>query len=109
MNKELKGKWLTKLRSGRYRQGDTFLRSASDEYCCLGVLLSAAGFKWGECSGGGYVNGRYAQGGENQTELTAAQLKRFGVSDGAMGLLMDMNDNFKKSFAEIADHIEETM
>lgn len=35
---EFKAKWLEALRSGRYKQGQGFLR-CGDEYCCLGVAL----------------------------------------------------------------------
>ena len=39
MNKELKEKWITALRSGEYKQGQTLLHSDEDNsYCCLGVL-----------------------------------------------------------------------
>lgn len=38
MNKEWKEKWLTALRSGKYKQGKYVLRNNDDEYCCLGVL-----------------------------------------------------------------------
>jgi hypothetical protein len=38
MDKELKHNWTHALRSGEYKQGKRFLRSSSDEYCCLGVI-----------------------------------------------------------------------
>lgn len=38
MNQEIKEKWLAALRSGKYKQGKTVLRSQDDCYCCLGVL-----------------------------------------------------------------------
>ena len=39
MDKEIKAKWLTALRSGDYAQGKGALRRAQDDtYCCLGVL-----------------------------------------------------------------------
>lgn len=31
-------KWVAALRSGEFEQGEHFLRSFDDEYCCLGVL-----------------------------------------------------------------------
>lgn len=109
MQKELKNKWISALRSGRYRQGDTYLRSDSNDYCCLGVLLCASGFRWKRSDVGGYLNGKHDDshgGSDNHTELTAAQLKRFGISGAQMETLMCMNDNSKKSFKEIADYIE---
>lgn len=38
MNRELKTKWLEALRSGKYKQGRSALRTIQDEFCCLGVL-----------------------------------------------------------------------
>lgn len=34
------------------------------------------------------------------------QLQYFGLSSGQQGILIQMNDNQKKSFSEIADYIE---
>ena len=39
MNAELKSKWVSALRSGRFKQGKRYLRNG-DKYCCLGVLCS---------------------------------------------------------------------
>jgi hypothetical protein len=38
MNKEIKEKWINALRSGKYEQGKSQLRSLSNKFCCLGVL-----------------------------------------------------------------------
>lgn len=37
MNKEIKEKWITALKSGEYKQGKGTL-NANEEFCCLGVL-----------------------------------------------------------------------
>lgn len=42
MNPEIKAEWIAALRSGDYTQGAFVLRSAKDEYCCLGVLCELA-------------------------------------------------------------------
>jgi hypothetical protein len=47
MNKRVKQKWVDALRSGKYVQGDGFLRQAEsdggpDRFCCLGVLCEIA-------------------------------------------------------------------
>lgn len=39
MNKEIKAKWVEALRSGKYKQGKSRLRTRTG-YCCLGVLCS---------------------------------------------------------------------
>ena len=41
MNKEIKKKWLTGLRSGKYRQGSGSLNN-KNRFCCLGVLCDLA-------------------------------------------------------------------
>lgn len=61
MNKidpEFKQRWLTALRSGKYRQGQRALRQRNTvddtAYCCLGVALDikdATQWKPAECSG----------------------------------------------------------
>lgn len=38
MDKKLKQTWVKALRSGKYQQGKETLRTASNEFCCLGVL-----------------------------------------------------------------------
>lgn len=38
MNQEIKAKWVSALRSGKYRQAKERLQSDSGGFCCLGVL-----------------------------------------------------------------------
>jgi len=40
MKRELRDKWCTALRSGKYKQGRGQLRNKDDEFCCRGVLES---------------------------------------------------------------------
>lgn len=48
MDPEVKGKWLTALRSGEYEQGKGYLKVEPEDendkpkYCCLGVLCDVA-------------------------------------------------------------------
>jgi hypothetical protein len=48
MNQEIKNEWVTALRSGDYKQGQSLLRRTEDDdvypdgYCCLGVLCELA-------------------------------------------------------------------
>ena len=39
ISKELKEKWLTALKSGEYKQCDTYLSDLEGGNCCLGVLV----------------------------------------------------------------------
>lgn len=38
--------WVAALRSGKYKQGQRYLRSRNDTYCCLGVLVDIEGVQW---------------------------------------------------------------
>jgi hypothetical protein len=59
MKKEIAEKWVTALRSGEYKQGQTALRSIDNEFCCLGVLCDlhakAGEGSWGPVGTGFYV------------------------------------------------------
>lgn len=50
MTKELRDKWVTALRSGRYQRGKYCLRDREGGFCPLGVLLDVSGL--GEWIGG---------------------------------------------------------
>lgn len=40
MKPKIKAQWVAALRSGDYKQGIRRLRSAEDDFCCLGVLCN---------------------------------------------------------------------
>lgn len=42
MDPGVKALWLEALRSGKYEQGNSVLRTGDDKYCCLGVLCDIA-------------------------------------------------------------------
>lgn len=101
MTKTLKRKWVTALRSGKYKQAAGRLhRFEKDEhsYCCLGVL--------------GRISGLSNQQLDNQKHtfkpagslLSEKNCVKFGL--GRMGPLATLNDN-GKSFEEIATLIEQ--
>ncbi len=98
----LKDKWLVALRSGEFEQG--FGQLNKDKcFCCLGVLAEVA--KFPKCNYGAPYSGgdefSYCIGGSNH----------FGTFPPGyvtcQETLMKMNDDERKSFAEIADYIEE--
>lgn len=100
MDKELKAKWVGKLRDGSYRQCHGDWNNESGGYCCLGVLL------------------HMTQGTTNGLRETASDL---GVSDddatpdrcSTMQTLINMNDGLlgqrKHTFMEIAAYIEKNL
>lgn len=44
MKPEVKKLWVDALRSGNYEQGQGFLRTTDNKYCCLGVLCDVSSF-----------------------------------------------------------------
>lgn len=105
MNEELKQKWVTALRSGRYEQGQRLLRTVDDRYCCLGVLVDVADPEGWEPYGKWHWLYKESD--------TSIDVESVGVLNGAltievMDTLMTMNDT-GDSFSEIATWIEENL
>lgn len=104
MNKDIKTKWLTALRSGKYQQTDGVLRSFKDikdgeAFCCLGVLADIQGATWADYEP--TLNGRRAAIADGLLAPFAAA----GIWKSTQRHLADMNDD-GLSFAEIADYVE---
>lgn len=128
MDANLKAKWVEALRSGDFKQAQTELHnSASDSYCCLGVLCKVAGATWTsfekemEGDDGCYlatldhvpVKDGVLLGNTDNEELEPAACKEFGIPD--QSVLIGMNDGNERlgikpcSFSEIADYIEKNL
>lgn len=75
MNKEVRAKWISALRSGKYEQGYHYL-NAYDKFCCLGVLCEIAVEEGVTIK----VNGPYGQG-----NTVNAYKDGTGLRDGALG------------------------
>lgn len=104
MDAELKTKWLEALRSGKYTQGTSQLRSTKDEYCCLGVLCNVIDpEKWVENH-----NENYCWGGRAGfvPDITKEQI---GLNKPDENHLAEMNDMDMASFSNIADYIEQNL
>lgn len=102
MKAEFKQKWLEALRGGKYKQGKNVLRTAQDEFCCLGVLcdvVSPEGWLADDSREGGFLHsdrkGFLPLGVKYETAFPSIHEVK----------LTNMNDE-GKSFAEIADWIE---
>lgn len=102
MNKALAMKWVKALRSGKYKQGKTFLKKG-DKYCCLGVLCDITGTK------------------HDPLETSLSNLSITGVKSASgsfyhpyvsqepgqtVSSLAALNDLFEWNFNKIADFIE---
>lgn len=101
MREDVKDKWVAELRSGKHRQAIGRLLDQDGSMCCLGVLQVK-------------VLGLTAE--YHHTYLTGPAMRLAGMksdrgtitlSDGCPINLPFMNDYLKKTFPEIADHIEE--
>lgn len=114
MQAELKTKWVEALRSGRYKQGRLQLRTDDDCYCCLGVLCEVSGKgQWvrqpvngsdSECWA--YRYGDHSFSGVLPYQLEVESGLSVGGYEVGTGRLIEMNDEDRKTFAEIADFIE---
>lgn len=117
MKKEIADKWVAALRSGKYKQGKTWLHDLKqDTHCCLGVLCRLAIEDGVDISISESKDGNSTEFDRNDTGLPDAVKKYSGVKfqDGLLQedsiSLVAMNDGFgikSHSFDEIADFIEE--
>lgn len=135
MNLELIRKWVDALRSGKYEQGRLALRSKDDKYCCLGVLCDIAkdklGLEWTlEEDSFRYDVGKSEMmigssivlplevrdlllgtnmGGHCGLPIDATKLSSdLGIpSDIKTLTAMDLNDEYKLSFTQIANILEQ--
>lgn len=111
MTPELKSNWVAALRSGKYTQGQTYLRSKNDKYCCLGVLADLCGVKWDTISPNTY--GFYEVIPENVrytavTVFSFQYAKNVGLPQDVLSKLINLNDR-GVPFDRIANYIEEAV
>jgi hypothetical protein len=128
LDPELKARWVSELRSGKYKQGTGNLKVKADgvcEHCCLGVLceiIAPEGFNEPEYHG---VVMHSFNGGKSKQDMYPNQNKmiEIGLYPSAFKKLAEMNDgdesyDYKKSrrknvqrhtFKQIADYIEKNL
>ena len=105
MNKTIKKKWLAALRSDKFTQGEGSLKRTQDgtvRHCCLGVLCEAMGVKWKKPVGS---TGYYSYKGSVAT-LPQKIMDEAKISLDTAHKLIEMNDEKKRSFKQIASYIE---
>lgn len=104
MKPEIKEKWLEALRSGRYKQGNSYLKNYKNEFCCLGVLcdlVDPSGWEMEENE-----NPLFFLFDNSASYLSNDFISKIGkFSIEMMYELAKMNDT-GKSFKKIADYIE---
>lgn len=110
--------WLDALRSGKYKQGTTYLK-VDDCYCCLGVACELTGYPSEEELG--YTSWEEL-GGNNRLISTMSKnimnYYGFAFADGLFknaytykdhNSLANLNDTERMTFNEIADFVEKNM
>jgi hypothetical protein len=110
MNPEIKKKWIEALRSGEYKQGKGYLNQG-DNYCCLGVLCDIA------VKSGLDVNVDTAYGVTHFDGRNGALPRKVQDWAGLNAIdpvvagqhLASWNDDFDKSFDDIAKLIEDNL
>lgn len=87
--------WIADLRSGEYKQGqDSLYTKSEDSYCCLGVLASKCmpDINW-----------------KQFRHLTPTYIYLPDRPKNFETILVIQNDVSRKTFAEIADYIQDTI
>lgn len=120
MDIDVKNKWITALRSGRYLQGGGALRAkgqagddaggeeATDKFCCLGVLCDVVGVEWKRGDTGPLV--KAVHGLNEEISYPPASLRdEIGLTGVQAEKLANLNDNEEYSFEQIADWVEENL
>lgn len=99
MKKTISAKWITALRSGKYKQGRFALKHMEeDTYCCLGVLCEISGktYKPDDAA----LTQEIADWAGLKECHGFIEFKRGNLS------LIRLNDERKRSFKQIAAYIE---
>ncbi len=110
VREDLLKRWVVALRSGHYKQGKNVLRSVDDNYCCLGVLCEV----YNKQIGGLKIEKLHKQPGivKNFYSFDGCEARlppavKIATKINNCSTYAVMNDDKNKSFAEIADYIEE--
>lgn len=115
MNKEIKSRWLQALRSEKYLQGKSRLRSKDDRFCCLGVLCDIYVEEGlGEWMKGDDCFDLNGSGGYLPSDVIEwADLPHYagwlGTIEGKPATTLSYLNDSGKTFEEIADVIEEVL
>lgn len=103
-------RWVDALRSGKYSQGTDCLKSATGDYCCLGVAYDTLGIDFTEdtisvYSGGGACKAALKAKDGNTSFISEDSKEKLGLV--SCSKLIDANDKQKLTFSQIADLIDD--
>jgi hypothetical protein len=95
LDDEVKERWVKALRGGEYKQGrralKTYMPDKTCAYCCLGVLLMIERGNCWDTPGDPYAY---------------VSRKYFKDHDNPIKTLIELNDDKRAGFSQIADYIE---
>ncbi len=109
MNKDVVRKWIKALRSGDYNQARYCLRSFDNDYCVIGVLCDLHRKEHGQISDWKPQYDYYIY---KEFAIVPDVIKEWlGVNWVHLHLdrLVHLNDDMRKSFAQLATYIEDKM
>lgn len=100
MDKEVKERWLTALKSGDYKKGVKTLRTSRGEFCCLGVLADLDDHLNED---GDLKNDRYYMGGVSPFFKSEYDISLLAVEE-----LVVLNDK-NETWDLVIDYIEKKL
>lgn len=103
VNKTLQRDWIHALESGKYKQGQNCLRDQNNKFCCLGVLCDiVAPERWSMSKiYKDYIHDAGGFGPSAEIRKLAGLIEN-NVDCALVSPLMEMNDEHKDSFEDIA-------
>lgn len=102
-----KAEWVAALRSGEFKQGPHYLRTADDMFCCMGVALNLIDPNgWDEPIG---LNKTRSWKDCEAVMLGEPLRQALNLDVKVVRELSTLNDSALASFGEIADWIEKTL
>jgi len=104
--------WVPALRSGKYRQGRSMLRSQANTYCCLGVAADLLNNEaWGVMNGRSAYRWKLTEDPKNPlySMNDGAFLPQALLSQFTQDVLVGLNDNNNATFDDIATILEQAV
>jgi hypothetical protein len=108
MNQEVKTKWIQALRSGKYKQGQAYLREG-EYYCCLGVLCDLnESRQWTHID---HPSKKiYSPFPNEDHQMLPKNISQWAnLIEIEQDELIELNDTDNYTFEQIADYIEENL
>ena len=114
MNPEVKAKWLSALRGGKYKQAQKVLEKRKNGkivgQCCLGVFLRCNGVEPHEIH---HDHSCFRTGSHSGIKFSSALPliygQKFGISNQKQNILIYMNDILGADFPTIASWVEKNL